>query len=386
MPRTTRRILLALLVAVLGVSVGAVASAARSGKDSGGDNGATTTVDDRKSGDDHKAGDDRKSGDDRKDHKDRRKAKDDRRSGEDRKGGDDRKDRKARDDRTGGHRPDVYEIPGDAVFPEGIALDGKSFFVSSTIDGTIFKGNVRRTALRPFATGGADGRTTATGMDVDGRGRLFVAGAATGKAFVLRTSDGSTLKVLDSKPGSSQTFINDVTVARGYAYFTDSQRPVILRAATSRDGVGEIEPWLDLTGTPFVYQPGFNANGIVSFDDGRLLVVVQSNTGKLFRIDTRSKAVSEIDLGGRTVTNGDGLVAHGSRLYVVRNADNEIVEVKLRRDKRAGRVGTAITSDTLAYPTTAARDGKRLLVVNSQFDKRGGTPLLPFTVAAVRRP
>jgi Cu-Zn family superoxide dismutase len=38
------------------------------------------------------------------------------------------------------------------------------------------------------------------------------------------------------------------------------------------------------------------------------------------------------------------------------------------------------------FPTTAARAGKRLLVVNSQFDKRGGTPVLPFTVAAVRRP
>ena len=338
MSRTPRRILLALLVAVLGVSVGAVASSARS--DRGG------------------------------------------RTGEDRKGG------RAGDDHGRGHRPDVYEIPGDAVFPEGIALDprGKGFFVSSTTDGTIFRGDAGRTALTPFAAGGADGRTTATGMKVDGRGRLLVAGAATGKAFVLSTDDGSTLKVLDSRPGPSQTFINDVAVTPGFAYFTDSLRPVILRAATSGASVGELEPWLDLRGTPFVYQDGFNANGIVSFDDGRLLVVVQSNTGKLFRIDTRTKAVGEIDLGGKTVTNGDGLVARGSRLFVVRNSDNEIVVVKLRRDKRAGRVGKAITSDAFAFPTTAALDGKRLLVVNSQFDRRGGTPVLPFTVAAVRRP
>jgi Cu-Zn family superoxide dismutase len=366
MSRIPRRILLVLFVAVLGVSVGAVASSARSGNGSEGDK-RVTTLDDHKGG---RAGDDRKGGDDHKAG----------RAGDDRKGG------KARDDRKGGHRRDIYELPGDAVFPEGIALDGKSFFVSSTTDGTIFKGNVKRPALTPFAPGGADGRTTATGMKVDGRGRLLVAGAGTGRAFVLSTSDGSTLKVLDSKPGSSQTFINDVTVAGGYAYFTDSLRPVILRAATSGDSVGELEPWLDLTGTPFVYQDGFNANGIVSFDDGRLLVVVQSNTGKLFRINTRTKAVSEIDLGGKTVTNGDGLVARSSRLYVVRNSDNEIVEVKLRRNKREGRVGEAIRSDAFMFPTTAALDGNRLLVVNSQFDKRGGTPVLPFTVAAVRRP
>jgi sugar lactone lactonase YvrE len=393
MSRVPRRILLALLVAVLGVSIGAVASSARDGEDGDGGGKSATTVDDHNGG---KAGEDRKggkAGDDRRGAK-TGKAGEDRRggkAGEDRKGGkagDERRGGKAGDDRRGGHRPDVYEISGDAVFPEGIALDrrGKSFFVSSTTDGTIFKGNVKRTALTPFAAGGADGRTTATGMKVDDRGRLLVAGAGTGKAFVLSTSDGSTLKVLDSKPGSSQTFINDVTVAGGFAYFTDSLRPVILRAATSGDSVGELEPWLDLTGTAFVYKDGFNANGIASFDDGRLLVVVQSNTGKLFRINTRTKAVSEIDLGGKTVTNGDGLVAHGSRLFVVRNADNEIVEVKLRRDKREGRVGRAITSDALMYPTTAARDGERLLVVNAQFDKRGGTPVLPFTVAAVRRP
>jgi sugar lactone lactonase YvrE len=300
---------------------------------------------------------------------------------------DDGKAGKNRDDRKGAkNRPNLYEIPGDAVFPEGIALDGRTFFVSSTTDGTIFKGDAGQGALTPFAAGGADGRATAVGMKVDGRGRLLVAGGQTGKAFVLSTADGSTLKVLDSRPGASQTFINDVTVAGGFAYFTDSMRPVILRAATSGDSVGDLEPWLDLTGTPFVYKDGFNANGIVSYDGGRLLVVVQSNTGKLFRIDTRTKAVSEIDLGGKTLTNGDGLVAHGSRLFVVRNADNMIVEVKLRHGKRAGRVGNAITSDQFRFPTTAARDGKRLLVVNSQFDKRGGTPELPFTVVAVRRP
>lgn len=291
----------------------------------------------------------------------------------------------------GGKKGTVYTIPGDTVFPEGIALDksgpGKTFFVSSTTDGTIFKGSTKGKTLAPFAAGGADGRTTATGMTVN-RGRLFVSGASTGKAFVLSTADGSTLKVLDSKPPSTDTFINDVTVADGFAYFTDSRRPVILRASTSGNTIGDMEVWLDLTGTPFAYQAGFNANGIVNYDDGKVLVVVQSNTGKLFRISTKSKSVTEIDLGGKTVVNGDGLVAHGGRLYVVQNADNQITEIKLRDGKRAGRVKKVLKSGLFAFPTTAARDGSRLLVVNSQFDKRGPglTPTLPFTVAQVRKP
>jgi sugar lactone lactonase YvrE len=354
MSRPPRWILLAVLAALLTATVTAVTSSAKPGKGSGDGTRARTHDDGTRA----------------RMHDDGTRA------------------RTHDDARKRGHRPDVYTIPGGAVFPEGIAVDasGTSVFVSSNEDGTIFKGDVRRGALVPFAAAGADGRTTATGMKVDGRGRLLVAGAGTGKVFVLSTADGSTLQVLDSKPGASGTFVNDLTVAGGHAYVTDSMRPVILRAATNGDTVGDLEPWLDLRGSPFVYEDGFNANGIASYDGGRLLVVVQSNTGKLFRIDTRTKAVSEIDLGGTTLVNGDGLVAQGSRLFVVRNADNEIAVVKLRRGRREGRVGRAITSDAFAYPTTAAPAGKRLLVVNSQFDKRGGTPVLPFTVAAVRRP
>jgi Cu-Zn family superoxide dismutase len=222
-------------------------------------------------------------------------------------------------------------------------------------------------------------------MQIGGRGRLFVAGAETGKAFVLSTRDASTIKVLDSNPGTSQTFVNDVALAPGYAYFTDSMRPVILRVATRGSTIGQLEPWLDLTGTPFAYADGFNANGIASFDGGAVLVVVQSNTGKLFWIDTRTRDVGAIDLGGAALTSGDGLLAQGDRLFVARNG-GQIVEVRLSRDRRAGRIARTITSGALMFPTTMVRDHDRLLVVNAQFDKRGGTPVLPFTLAAVALP
>jgi Cu-Zn family superoxide dismutase len=287
----------------------------------------------------------------------------------------------------GGPEPAVYTLPQGAIFPEGIARDGDrdAFFVSSAADGAIFKGDLDGPALASFAAPGADGRVAATGMQSDGAGRLFVAGAQTGKAFVLSTRDGSTLKVLDSHPGARPTFINDVTLTPGYAYFTDSFRPVILRVARGGGETGELEPWLDLTGTPFAYADSFNANGIVSFDGGRVLVIVQSNTGRLFRVDTRTRAVSEIDLGGATVTFGDGLVAAGSDLFVVQNG-KQIVEIELRRDLRAGRVEATFGIPDSLFPTTAIRDGKRLLFVNSQLDNISGPLSLPFTVGSVRLP
>jgi Cu-Zn family superoxide dismutase len=175
-----------------------------------------------------------------------------------------------------------------------------------------------------------------------------------------------------------------VALGRKHAYFTDSLRPILWRVSTKKDTVGELEPWLDFTGTALTYESGFNLNGIAAFDDGRILVVVQTNTGKLFRIDTRSKQVSQIDLGGVTLVHGDGLLRHGSRLYVVRNAEEEIVTVKLRHDKREGEIRDRFTDDAFMFPTTVARQSGRLLVVNSQFDKQGGTPQLPFTVASVK--
>jgi hypothetical protein len=43
-------------------------------------------------------------------------------------------------------------------------------------------------------------------------------------------------------------------------------------------------------------------------------------------------------------------------------------------------------SFALALATTVQIAGNRLLVVNSQFESRGRTPDLLFTVSAVRRP
>jgi len=288
----------------------------------------------------------------------------------------------------GRERPSAYALPGDAVFPEGIATGpGGAFYVSSTTDGTIFRGDVREPQAGVLSPGGTDGRTTAVGLRTDRSGRrLFVAGGATGRAWVLSTRTGRTLAALDSGVREG-TFVNDVAVARDAAYFTDSRRPVLLRARLRRGGaVGPLRAWLDLAGTPLAYREGFNANGIVSARGGRVLLVVQSNTGLLFRVDTATREVERVDLGGARLTNGDGMLLVGRTLYVVRNQQRLVVPVRLRRDLRSGEVGEGATSDALRFPTTVARDGRRLLLVNSQFDRRGGTPELPFTVAAIERP
>ena len=204
------------------------------------------------------------------------------------------------------------------------------------------------------------------------------------------TRDGSLVARYDN--GLTDTFVNDVAFDRaGNAYVTDSFAPRLYRipAEQIEQGVSGTQPlptFVDLSRT-VRYRPGFNANGIVVTPDGRYAVVVQSNTGLLFRVDLRSGTVQRIDLGGATVTAGDGLELQGRTLYVVRNALERVAEVRLSGDLSSGRLVGEVTDPSFAFPTTAAIAAGRLLVVNSQFDRRpSGDPVVPFTVTSVRKP
>jgi len=86
--------------------------------------------------------------------------------------------------------------------------------------------------------------------------------------------------------------------------------------------------------------------------------------------------------------NGDGLVLGGRTLFVVRNAASVVVKIKLTRALRKGTVQVTVTDPTFMFPTTAASVRDRLLVVNSQFDKRAAMqpPAQPFTVSSIARP
>lgn len=283
-------------------------------------------------------------------------------------------------------RPEAYTLPGPTVYPEGVTFDQQTqtFYVSSTTDGAIFRGTLDEEATEVFLAGGTDGRTTATGLDVDG-GLLFVSGGASGKMFVYDASSGDL--VADFATSRTPTFINDVVVVDGSAYFTDSRSPFLYRVFEGEDG-WEMEEWRNFSGTAFEYTAGFNANGIVASADGRYLVIIQSSTGELFRVEIATKEVEQIELPtGTDLTRGDGLVLRGRALWVVRNMDELIVKVQLAGDLSSGEVLSETTDASFMFPTTAAIANGRLLVVNSQFDRRAtNNPVLPFTVSSVEVP
>jgi Cu-Zn family superoxide dismutase len=281
----------------------------------------------------------------------------------------------------------------DAIFPEGVATDGDFYYVGSTTDGTIYRGDLDRRVATPYLPGGEDGRTSAIGLKVDD-GNLFVAGGATGRFFVYDTDTGELVGSyqVDPAPSSTnQTFLNDAAVAPdGSVYVTDSIRSVLYRIGPdyATDGVEPLPVFLDFTGTALEYTSGFNVNGIAVTPDGRYLVLAKSNSRELYRVDLQTQEVSRIDLGGAPVA-GDGLVLVGSTLYAVeRQGDvGYIVEVALSGDLSSGTVVGRTTDKSFDDPTTAALDGDRLLVVNSQFGERSaGERPGPFTVSSIPLP
>ena len=278
--------------------------------------------------------------------------------------------------------PGQYTIPGDDVFPEGVSLrpGTDQFFVSSTRTGTIYRGTLGKPRPEGLpAPGGKDGRVAANGLRA-GHDHLVVAGSVTGYIFIYDYRGRLVRRFATGSGG----LINDVTIApNGDVYATDSMRGLLFRiaarAVSKRTGqTTRLRPFLDVSRTPI----GSYCNGLVPVGD-RYLLVVGLSTGVLGRVDLETKRVRA--LKGVALPAGDGLARTGQTLYAV-NSGSKVTQLKLSRDWLSGTVVRDITSPSFRFPTTVQIAGKRLLVVNSQFDKRSGTPVLPFTVSAVRRP
>jgi sugar lactone lactonase YvrE len=268
--------------------------------------------------------------------------------------------------------------------PEGIAIRGTTFYVGSIPTGAVRRGNVRTGVTQPLVEGALPNTgKAAIGIAVDNRSRLFVAGGNTGKAFVYNARTGSTIATYTLTTEAS--FVNDVVVTRTGAYFTDSVRQVLYRIPFGAGGaLGSTAQTIPLTGD-LVYETGFNANGIDATPNGRWLVVVQSNTGELFRVDPRSGAANEIELAnGESVPMGDGILLDGRTLYVVQNRLNRLAVIAVDRALTSGRVVTRLADTRFSVPTTLDELGRRLYLVNARFGEDPATA--DYEVLQVRKP
>jgi sugar lactone lactonase YvrE len=265
--------------------------------------------------------------------------------------------------------PDTIALP-NGWLPEGIATGaGTSIYSGSRADGSIWRGDLRTGEGEVLVD--VDGRV-AVGIKVD-RGLLFVSGGATGDAYVYDADTGA--EVADFDLTDDAAFINDVTVTRDAAWFTNSQAAEVYRVALGAGGVptGDVET-IPLTGE-WQQVAGFNANGIAATPDGSTLLVINSTTGILYAVDPATGEATAVDTGGALLTQGDGILLQGTTLWVVRNRSNEIVELRMSPDWLSATVVDTVTDPDFDVPTTVAAQGSRLYAVNARFT----TPPTPET-------
>jgi len=252
--------------------------------------------------------------------------------------------------------------------PEGITTDGDRLYVGSLANGAIFKVNPATGHGRVLAQG-ATGRT-AVGVDYDPWHNLvWVAGGATNTVRAQNARTGR-VRATYTFPSTTPRFLNDLVVTRRGVYATDSSNQELAVVPFRKDG--SLRPpraarTLALTGD-LVYTSStadFDLNGIVR-SHGRLLAV-QSDTGKLFRINKRTGVTRALDLGGYQLTNGDGLEIHRHTLFVVRNFDNRLAQLHLNRRLTAATLVRELTSPSLDVPTTVALQDRHLWAVNARF-------------------
>lgn len=277
------------------------------------------------------------------------------------------------------HGTSVIELPG-ATSAEGIAEgEGNTFFAGDLGKGDIFRGDVGKERARLFIDV-PDGRAAA-GMKADVRhDLLFVAGGATGQAYVYNTDTRKTvatyqlIHVTDQEPA----FINDVALTPDGAWFTNSVRGELYFVPVDDDGdPGDVRT-LALTG-PAAGTPGaFNLNGIAAADGGKTLIVAHSANSALYTVDPETGASAAITGASAAITGAelpfvDGIVVKGDTLWAVQNMLNQISRVRLDRGLESFDVKDVITSRDFKVPTTAALFGDTLAVVNAKFGVPGAS-------------
>ncbi|HYF62148.1 MAG TPA: hypothetical protein VD886_04995 [Herpetosiphonaceae bacterium] len=288
--------------------------------------------------------------------------------------------------RTAAHAvfPEVIDLPAGWL-PEGVVIGpGGVIYSGSRANGAIYAADLvsgRGSILVP----GRAGRI-AVGLSFDRRSNaIFVAGGATGHAYVYDAATGAELADY-TLTTVTPAFINDVIVTRDAAYFTNSNRAEFYRLPLGP--AGELPAAAAVQAIPlggeYQHVSGFNTNGIEATPNGDWLILVHSSLGALYRVDPLTGVAGAVNLGGAAVTNGDGILLHGSTLYVVRNRLNEIAVVELADNLLSGTVTRTITSPNFDVPTTIARLGDALYAVNARFTTPP-TPETTYTIVRVRR-
>ena len=288
---------------------------------------------------------------------------------------------------SAGEKPFPQRVPAlFGSFPEGFAIGRGTTAYNGSVDGSIYKVDLRsgmgETLVEPEVVPGC----TKLGMRVDPRTNyLFVAGCEGGDAYVFDADNGAlVMKYNMPLPAGSEggfQIVNDMAITKDAVYFTDSHQPLIYRLPLSRDGglpAAGAATAIELTGD-FVNIPAEDgccgANGIVATPNGKTLIIGHSNFSQLFRVDPATGHSEEIAVMSPLVGFLDGLVMHNRTVYVLtpgfnfdgEKPDDVVQVVKLAKDMLSGELKGVITDPNMDGVASGALFGNSLYVNNARY-------------------
>lgn len=279
--------------------------------------------------------------------------------------------------------------------PEGFAIGKGSTAYNSSIDGSIYKVDLRSgkgeilveaepSFELPFSLFAGD--CYKLGMRVDPRSNyLFVAGCQVGNAMVFDADTGA--EIADYQLAPFGTVINDLAITRDAVYFTDFSGlsgPFLYRLPLSGDGrlpnsdavlpialTGDFATDDQLGDDPEV-NPGYKANGIVATPNGKTLIVGNSNNARIYRVDPATGHSDRIVVDPPLVGFIDGIVLHDRTLYILTpfgdgSGPDWIQVVDLDKEMLTGRRVGVITDPDMDGVASGAMFGGSLYVNNARY-------------------
>jgi len=228
-------------------------------------------------------------------------------------------------------------------------------------------------------------------MRVDRRSNnLFVAGCFHGTALVYDADTGDEIMTYQLGP-QYDSLINDIAITQDAVYFTDFFAPIIYRLPLSKNGrIPNAEDAATAIHLSEEFEEGDNifgafANGIVATPDGKTLIIGNSGTSKIFRVDPTTGHADEI-IVDPPLREGflDGIVFRDGVLYILTPYDpapEDMIQVVLLDDDMltGTLLGTITDPDDLDGVASGGLHGDSLYVNNARYNTVFGGELTPDT-------
>jgi hypothetical protein len=267
--------------------------------------------------------------------------------------------------------------------PEGFTIGKGTIAYNSSVDGSIYRVDLRsgegETIVQAEPDFDIESQCFKLGLRVDPRSNyLFVAGCVTGEAYVY---DADTGEAIETYPlAAFGNVINDVVITREAVFFTDFTAPFLYRLPLSRNGrlpPGAAALPIPLAGnteSDDLASPA-TANGIVASPNGDTLIIGDSSTAQIYRVDPLTGHSDRIMVDKPLTGFIDGIVLRQNTLYILSPANpgdpddiDRIQIVTLDKDWLTGiRLDDMTDPENLDGVASGAMFGNTLYVNNARY-------------------